>query len=166
MRILNAPEVADWVRNELLSPARERPTVAVTTRPHDGGAWVDPRALDEAIGALADIVFLETGDPTWELAEALPPRLDAYGGAVRIWWPGLTESSNPYDHRLHFVRSAVEAKLESTRSSRPCASAAAEGKETHRSSKRSLRPFAEPRSSSSSVTVADLCALPTCRSPI
>jgi hypothetical protein len=111
MRILNASEVADWVRDELTSPARDRPIIAVTTRPHDGGAWVDPHALEEAIGAHADVVLLETGDATWELADALPPRLDAYGGAVRIWWPGLTESSNPYDHKLHFVRSPEEARL-------------------------------------------------------
>lgn len=71
MRILNATEVAAWVRDELLNPARERPIVAVTTRPHDGGVWTDPRALDEAIRAFADIVFIETGDATWELADAL-----------------------------------------------------------------------------------------------
>lgn len=110
MRILTAPEVAAWVRDELLNPARERPIVAVTTRPHDGDTWIDPDKLDEAIGNLADVVLLETGDATWDLTEAMPPRLDAYGGAVRVWWPGLTVDSNPYDHKLHFVRSAAEAR--------------------------------------------------------
>jgi predicted RNA-binding protein with RPS1 domain len=110
MRILNATEVADWVRDELLNAERERPIVAVTTRPHDGKSWVDPRALDEAIGTTADVVYLETGDATWALADSLPPRLDAYGGAIRVWWPGLTVGSNPYDHKLYFVRSPADAR--------------------------------------------------------
>src|SRR5690242_20707993 len=110
MRILNATEVADWVRDELLNTERERPIVAVTTRPHDGQSWVDPRALDEAIGATANVVYLETGDATCALADSLPPRLDAYGGAIRVWWPGLTVGSNPYDHKLYFVRSPADAR--------------------------------------------------------
>ncbi len=109
MRILNATEVADWVRDDLLNARRERPIVAVTTRPHDAMSWIDPRELEEAIGSAADVVYIETGDATWALADSLPPRLDAYGGAIRVWWPGLTVTSNPYDHKLYFVRSQADA---------------------------------------------------------
>ena len=30
----------------------------------------------------------------------MPDKLECYGGAVRIWWPGLTPESDPYDHPL------------------------------------------------------------------
>jgi exosome complex RNA-binding protein Csl4 len=109
MRILATSEVAEWVRDDLLNPARERPIVAITTRPRDGGTWINPNRLDEAVGGHADVVVLETGDATWELADALPPRLDCYGGAIRTWWPGLHARSNPYDHRLYFVHSHDES---------------------------------------------------------
>lgn len=110
MKLLQPSEVADWVRSELLDPERERPIVAVTTNPSTGRFWVDPSALEERLGEWADVVALETGDTTWELADALPDRLDVYGGAMRIWWPGLTRESDPYDHKLYLLRSEQEAQ--------------------------------------------------------
>jgi hypothetical protein len=110
MRVLEAADVAAWARDVLLNPRREKPIVAVTTRPRTGGSWLDPKELASTLAGLADVVCLETGDPTWELAEALPARLDVYGGAVRIWWPGLKPSSDPYDHRLFIIHSAAQAR--------------------------------------------------------
>jgi len=109
MRVLEAQDVGAWVRT-LLHPDRERPVVAVTTQPGSSSTWIDPARLDAAIGDPADVVCLETGDATWAFAAALPPRLDVYGGAVRVWWPGLHTGSDPYDHRLFFLHSPVEAE--------------------------------------------------------
>lgn len=106
---LQPAEVGPWVEEVLLNVGRLKPVVAVTTQPGGGPPWIDPRKLDEAIGAQADVVLLETGDATWELADALPPRLDAYGGAVRVWWPGLTPDAHPYDHPLLFIKSPGDA---------------------------------------------------------
>ncbi len=38
-------------------------------------------------------------DLTWNLTDALPPKIDVYGGAVRAWNP-IAEGSEPYpsDH--------------------------------------------------------------------
>lgn len=110
MRVLETADVSAWVRDVLLSTSREKPIIAVTTRPRTGSPWLEPTELAKELDGLAEIVCLETGDPTWELAEALPPRLDAYGGAVRIWWPGLRADSDPYDHRLYIIHTAVQAK--------------------------------------------------------
>lgn len=110
VKVLEAADVRAWVRDVLLNPQRERPVVALSTRPRTGSTWLEPKELDDAVGDLADVVCLETGDPTWELADALPPRLDVYGGAIRVWWPGLREDSNPYDHRLFFVHSSTQAR--------------------------------------------------------
>jgi hypothetical protein len=110
MRTLPADDIPDWVEQHLLSPTRTRPIVAITSHPRTEGAWVDADSLQRTLGDLAKVVFLETGEPTWALSEALPPRLDVYGGAMRVWWPGLTRESDPHDHRLYFAFSAGEAE--------------------------------------------------------
>jgi hypothetical protein len=105
VRRLPAADVGPWVRDVLLAPGRSQPVVAVTTLPHSDRTWIEPAELEGQLEGRAEVVVLETGEPTWALAEALPPRLDAYGGALRIWWPGLRADSDPYDHRLYFVHS-------------------------------------------------------------
>jgi hypothetical protein len=110
MRTLSADDIPAWVEEQLLAPDRIRPIVAVTSHPRTDRARVDAEALQRALGNLAEVVFLETGEPTWALSEPLPPRLDVYGGAIRVWWPGLTRESDPYHHRLYFAYSAAEAE--------------------------------------------------------
>jgi len=56
------------------------------------------------LGDRAEVVLLDTGDATWALTAALPRRLDVYGGAARIWWPGLTREADPLDHDLYLIR--------------------------------------------------------------
>lgn len=110
VRRLTASDVAEFVRNELLSPARTRPVVAITTNPHAPAAAVDADRLSIDLGDAAEIVAFETGEATWALTAALPSRLDVYGGAVRIWWPGLSASSSPRDHPLLFCFTDQEAE--------------------------------------------------------
>lgn len=93
----------------LLAAGRERPVVAVTTPRHGREPLLDAEDLESRLDGRAEVVVLETGDATWELAHELPARLDVYGGAVRIWWPGLDEESDPDDHPLFFVRGPGDA---------------------------------------------------------
>ncbi len=106
VRRLQIGEVADFVRDVLLDPGRRQPVVAVTTPPGGGRPAVEPELLERSLEGLAEVVLIETGEATWELAGALPPRLDVYGGAVRIWWPGLEAGSDPRAHPLLFAASA------------------------------------------------------------
>lgn len=94
----------------ILDPARTRPRIAVTTRGRFAPALVDADALAEAVKEVADVALVPTGDVTWRLSELLPPKLDVYGGAARIWWSGVTPSSNPYDHPLLFVWDEEDAR--------------------------------------------------------
>jgi hypothetical protein len=110
---ISAAEAATFATEALMSPTRTRPVVAITTDPRLGRLMLDADELTREIGDRADVVALETGDPTWALSGVLPSRLDVYGGAARIWWPGLSPSSNPYDHPLLMFtasESAVVAK--------------------------------------------------------
>lgn len=138
MRRLSEHEVPAFAAGTLLSPARSRPVVVVTSHPGSERGWLDPDRLQAQLGDLAEVVFLETGEPTWALTEALPPRLDVYGGAVRIYWPGLARDSDPREHRLLFLGSPLEAErverllLEAVRArSRRAVETAAEPAGTH-----------------------------------
>jgi predicted RNA-binding protein with RPS1 domain len=109
VRRIAAVEVAAFARDSILSPSRTRPIVALTSHPR-AGFPIDPDALASDLGEAADVVALETGDTTWALSEALPSRLDVYGGAARIWWPRLQTESNPFDHPLFCMFSPAEAE--------------------------------------------------------
>jgi len=107
---LRASDAPAFVRDSLFSAARTLPVVAVTSSVATGRPWIDPEELAAELSGHAEVVMLETGEPTWALSAALPPRLDVYGGAARIWWPGLRAGSDPLDHLLLLIRDEREAK--------------------------------------------------------
>lgn len=94
----------------ILDPERSRPLIAVTTAGRFAPSLVDPEALAETVAKVADVALVPTGDVTWRLSELLPPKLDVYGGAVRIWWPHVSTDSDPYDHPLFFVWDEDDAR--------------------------------------------------------
>ena len=38
----------------------------------------------------------------------MPEGLDVYGGAMRVWWPGLSAISNPREHQLYLMFDSVQ----------------------------------------------------------
>jgi hypothetical protein len=102
-RWIAAEEVEAFVGDELYDRERRVPVVGVTTTAR-GEFLVDPDRLAAELGDQALVVAFANGEATWALADALPARLEVYGGGARIWWPGLQQGSSPYDHRLFVVR--------------------------------------------------------------
>jgi hypothetical protein len=96
--------------SRVLDPGRDRPLVAVSTQHGGRGALVDPHALAGELGEAAEVWLIETGPATWGLADDLPDRLEVFGGAVRIWWPGARWDAVPEDHPLLFIRDAAGAE--------------------------------------------------------
>lgn len=92
-----------WLAGRILDPERRVPVVAVTLPPRREESWMDMARLARLLVGKAELFLVETGAATWELAAALPSRLDVYGGAARIWWPGVTSGSDPYAHPLVFA---------------------------------------------------------------
>ncbi len=109
VRSVSSADAAGFVRDVLYSRTRARPVVAVSTKGKAGNFLLDPAVLAEALGDRADVVTIETGEAAWALGALLPKRMDVYGGAARIWWPGLTPASDPQAHPLVFLWSAEEA---------------------------------------------------------
>ncbi|MCK5945262.1 MAG: hypothetical protein KAI24_24955, partial [Planctomycetes bacterium] len=110
VRCLSPDDIAAFVAEELFAAGRTQPVVALTTDPKLGRPLVDAVRVTTELRGLAEVVEIETGDATWALSDAMPPRLDVYGGAVRIWWPGLTAESGPRDHPLFFVYTDADAR--------------------------------------------------------
>lgn len=99
-RVLAASEIEAFVRTDLFDPGRGEPIVALTTRTGEPEPLIPPRWLAEQLAGRARVVVIPTGEATWRLKSELPPLLDVYGGAARIWWTGLTRDSDPYRHPL------------------------------------------------------------------
>ena len=110
-RTVEAHDVPEFAEQILLSPERRSTVVAISSHPTHGGYMLDADALAAELGEFAEVVRIETGDATWAISAALPERLDVYGGAARIWWPGLGETSDPFRHPLMFIRTPDEAEL-------------------------------------------------------
>ena len=90
------PLLAELVTSE----SRRLPVIALTCEPGSSS----PRSRLDALGyELAGMahVWIIPPDCTHLLGELLPaPRLGVADGEARIWWPGVSELSNPSDHRL------------------------------------------------------------------
>lgn len=94
---------------DVLNPGRERPVVCVTLPTWASQPLVDPDALAAVTGGAAQIYVLPTGDLSWELTDRLPPRLDVYGGAVRVWWPFREPDPDPFEHPLFLIHDRIES---------------------------------------------------------
>lgn len=103
--------VDSFVHDVLMAETRTLPVVAVTTRGRSSESWVSPEELDRALEGRAQVALIATGEVTWQLTERLPDRLDVFGGALRIWWPGLSASADPYDHPLFLIFGAPGAEV-------------------------------------------------------
>lgn len=96
---------------DLLDHERSYPIVCLTSRQREDQPALDAAAVAAMLGDRARLCFLPDGPLTRRLATLLPPKLAVFGGAARIWWPGLDERSDPYDHPLIQDRYRVYGEL-------------------------------------------------------
>jgi hypothetical protein len=99
---------ADFVSKVLYNPRRGVPVVGLTTKLRSRQVLLDADELVARLGARARVVVIPSGLATKLLEKNLPKALGAYGGAARIWWPGLAPDSNPYKHPLFLLRNPEE----------------------------------------------------------
>lgn len=92
---------------DITSAARTEPIICLTSRPQEDEPALDPSEVREIVGPDAPIYFVRTGDATRILQELLPAKLHVFGGAARIWWPGVNERSALSDHPLIVDRYGV-----------------------------------------------------------
>ncbi len=99
---------ARWIQSEaeaeelaalVVDPARAALLVCVTTQNAAERPLLDADALAVALGDRAQVWVITDSAHAWALTEALPPKIDVYGGAIRAWQP-IAEGATPYpsDH--------------------------------------------------------------------
>ena len=106
-------QIVEFVRSELLAAGRSRPIVGVSTPFHSIEPLFDVEELARRLGDAADVVVVATGRATRALTAALPPRLDVFGGWIRVWWPGMGRNALPADHPLFAVMDPTSARTAS-----------------------------------------------------
>lgn len=90
----------------LFDPGRVLPVVVISSpgRDLDGrrmtGPLINPEPVARSLAAVAHVVVLDSPATSRALTVPLGTRLTVYGGAVRLYWPGLTPDSRPRDHPL------------------------------------------------------------------
>lgn len=115
----DTPHAARWVQSDadvaelarlIRDPQRTQLIVGVTTQPSRDAPFLDPDELARRLGERAQVWVIVASDHAWALTEALPPKIDVYGGAVRAWNP-IAAGSQPYpsDHPQWTVFSADDA---------------------------------------------------------
>ena len=98
-RRVTSDDDVEALAQEVLDPARMAPVLGVTAKPSAPGPFVDADVLAARVGELATVWVVEEPELAWALTDALPPKLDCYGGAVRAWMPNV-DQDDPYpsDH--------------------------------------------------------------------
>ncbi|MDQ4144820.1 MAG: hypothetical protein M3198_13995, partial [Actinomycetota bacterium] len=92
----------------LLDPSRRLPVLVLSAgKVYDpeGDSYrdqplVDADAVAGALAGLAHVVVLEPTSISFLLTDMVGRDLSVFGGAVRLYWPGLDHRSDPRDHPL------------------------------------------------------------------
>jgi hypothetical protein len=108
-----------WVADEgevallaarIVDPRRRQPIVCLTTQPYLQRPMLNPDAVQAGLGNAAEVWVITRTPHAWRLTESLPPGLDVYGGAARVWWPieDLAQV-DPRDHPAFMIFSPDDA---------------------------------------------------------
>lgn len=106
--VVESLDQARALADHVLDADRRDPVVCVSTRHGEVTPLLDVETLAAAIGELP-VYVLPTGECSWELTAVLPERFEVFGGASRIWWPGLRPTDDPRRHPLIFCWADYEA---------------------------------------------------------
>lgn len=85
---------------EVLDPERTLPIICLSTRSGEDRPSLDPHHVRKLVGRDVLLRAVRTGPASRFLSSLLPPQLGVFGGAARIWWPGVDEHADPRAHPL------------------------------------------------------------------
>ena len=85
---------------ELYDPQRHYPLLFVSCRNDSDRPVIDPNALADWLAGTASVVVACNRFPSLRLAEYLPPALNCWDGAVRLYWPAFNSMDPSHLHRV------------------------------------------------------------------
>ena len=98
---LKADQVAAFVETKLLSPDRRLPIVVVSPELFSEQPSVSPDELATSVLGFANVVKLQDKWAAFKLTDSIGKPLSCYDGAVRMYWPGLARTDDPFSHPLY-----------------------------------------------------------------
>lgn len=101
IRILEStPDSIRGFLEEIYDPQRRYPIVFVSCRNDTDCPVADAEELGDWLAGVASVIVAQNRFPSRKLAESLPPNLNCWDGAVRLYWPGLSATDPPNMHRV------------------------------------------------------------------
>ena len=97
VELSSEPELSALAKR-ILDARRDYPIVCLTARPGEHDPALSATFVREIVGPGVPIYFVRTRRLTRYLGSLLPPRFDVWDGATRVWWPGVSERSDPIEH--------------------------------------------------------------------
>lgn len=99
--VLGIEDVEGFVADTLFASDRALPVVMISPDPWSERPLVRAGELQERLLGLAQVVLLESKWVGFRVTDRVGTHLSCFNGAVRLYWPGLSPSSDPFEHRLY-----------------------------------------------------------------
>ena len=93
-------EMSEFAENLLCSPERAIPPLLISPDV-DGSLSVEPKEVADKLAGLCIVVVLKRPSATFALTSLVGRELSCFNGAIRLYWPGLSPKSNPWQHPLY-----------------------------------------------------------------
>jgi hypothetical protein len=100
-QIVEASDVPDFVNDILLDPGRALPVVVLSHDRFTDTTYVDAERLHHSLLGFAHVAVFDKW-AAFRLTDSLGKSLSCFNGCIRIYWPGLTRTSDPMHHELYF----------------------------------------------------------------
>ena len=98
----------DGLESLLYAEGRRLPVISLSESA-DGGFLVDPLQVARRLSGTAHVVQLNT-EASWELTKSVGKQMSVFGGAVRVYMPGLTdEDEDRFRHPLFLYRPGMRS---------------------------------------------------------
>jgi len=97
---LVSAETADVMATELADPMRPYAVVVVSRRARDDAPMLDAVSLADRVAGVAKVYELSDKWSAFRLTEEVGKQLSCFDGAIRVYWPGFSLQSDPFQHPL------------------------------------------------------------------
>ena len=99
--VLQPTDVEKYVEETLLSSIRCLPAVVISPDVWSDRTIIPADELFAELRGFAHVAMLSSKWAAFKLTDLIGKELSCFGGAIRIYWPGLTLTDNPFHHRLY-----------------------------------------------------------------
>ncbi|WP_434740392.1 hypothetical protein [Micromonospora sp. SH-82] len=108
-RVTSVPEAGELARRLQVS-GRRWPVVVVTSPAGYDDPFGDPDEIKNAVGDLAEVALMPTGEVSWAFSREMPPATQVYGGAGRVYPVDMGWVNFPERSRLRFAYSPQDRR--------------------------------------------------------